>query len=164
MTTKKKQKTSVKYKIKSLKITRFFENDYENLGLTSDDIKNCKLEYSVGLNINSEEETISFVIGATYYKILKKSNERKDLFGIEAEYVYKCQNFKEKFPPQSDETVDIPDALMTELLQIAIHGTRGMMVAQANNPVYKKMFLPQIDFQALLKNLHETQLDTKTSH
>ncbi len=154
MTTSPRKKADIRFKLDNVQLMEFFEHNYENYGLTPEDVKNGELQHSVGLNLDPEQENIHFKIRMTYSKTAPDTNKIK-LLAIETEHIFKCPDFTNSFPSRTDDTIDIPPDFMVELLKIAFYGTRGMLFAQINNPEYKKIVFPLIDLSRILKNLYQ---------
>jgi hypothetical protein len=151
---KNKEKKDINYKLGKTAIVDFFEYHYSRYGLTPENIKSCDLEYSLSYNVNADQESIGFKLSATFFKISEDDN-KNELFGIVSEHVFKCYNLKDHFSATDEERIDVPNGFLEELLKAAFHGTRGMLYAQVNNPVYKNMFLPLPDFSEILQKLRE---------
>jgi len=149
MTTPPK-KIKIEFQIHNIDKIEYHEIDFNEYGLTSNDIKNSKFKFGIHLKFNEDEETIAQNIKViAYYPSGKKELE---LYGIEAVFQYKIKNFLKIFKHDIDNTYNIPDPFMAMLLGISISGTRGMLVSLNQTTEYKNIILPLFDPKRIIKD------------
>lgn len=143
-----KKSITLEFRIDEIKIINFFENSYLEYKLKSPNIMKGKCDLGFKVKIDPEKNTVAIPIKATFYFLEK--DERYELFGIEAVYIYKIKNFSEKFCVDKDGKHNIPDSFIKTLLGTTISGIRGMLVALHKIPEYQKIILPMFDTTRLL--------------
>ncbi|HED08020.1 MAG TPA: hypothetical protein ENI57_07895 [Ignavibacteria bacterium] len=141
----------IQFKISEIKKIEHFEKDFKEYGLKLDDLKKCKLETQVGLNIDPQKSSIAIKFSANFFftQGIKKIN----LFGIKTLHSFKIRSFNKTLAILNNNEIDLPDNFIKTLLGISISSSRGMMAVLNTNPAYQKYNIPLMNPTELIETM-----------
>ncbi|MBC8550955.1 MAG: hypothetical protein H8D23_15020 [Candidatus Brocadiales bacterium] len=150
------KKREIEFSIKSIKVLEFHESNPSTLPLSESEELNSKSTVRYELGFKPPEDLILFRIYTHFFH--ESEGEKYPLFSLTSEYAFEVKHFKELFKKTNSDEFDVPHELLVIFINIAIAGTRGMIVASIRNDRYKNIYLPIFNPQKLLQNLLEQQL------
>jgi hypothetical protein len=142
---------TVEYKIDSIEVNSHKENDYAEYGLKSTDLRKWSCEIGLNIQIVAPKSKITIPIKIAIFS--ERGDKRYELFTTEASFSYKIKRFKTLFTTSKEGRVRIPDGFILSLLGTTIGGMRGIIVASAKTPEYKKVVLPFLNLAKMLQEI-----------
>lgn len=145
-----KKKISFQYKLIEARKISYFERDIEKCTF-KDKINKSNVPFQLQLNvvIDDSEGTLELKLETQFYYI--EDSRKEELFGVHTSHKFKIKNFPEVFPAYEKKEYNIPDKLMATFLDIAVSGTRGMLIVLNTNKYFGEILLPLIDPLHIIK-------------
>jgi hypothetical protein len=149
-----KNNKEIQFGLVKIKELSSFEKSLSDLEINEFLINKVGFIRNFSIDFNDSEGIMDIVIDIKFVYKIEDKQSLIDLFGIKTLTQFKFINYKDKIKFLDDETLDIPDDLMINLLSISYSGTRGMMVCLTNKSDYEDLILPLIrpeEFKEIFK-------------
>ena len=160
MVQKKVKSKSVEITISEIRKISSFEIDFREYGIVSLKREDVHFKNSLSIGLDGSKEIISNRLKLT--AVYMKSKEEKQIFGVEAIFIYKIKKFEKHFTKNEDNTYRIPNEFMANLLGISISGIRGMLAGLTTVPEYSKFIMPPIYTNQMLNDYMESMKLSKS--
>jgi hypothetical protein len=109
-----------------------------------------QLNISIILDFAFNLEKQQFFVLCNIKYIYGNLNDGKELLNFTSENAFYIRPLKKVIKVLSDTSFDLPDAIMTPMVSVAVSTARGMIIAKTAGTFIGDYMLPMIDVNALL--------------
>ena len=144
METKKEIKFGLRYS--GINVLKFSQYDVSNFNINNDNL----IEYQNNFEVKVFEDTEEIgIISTTLLKIIEINENFCELKVLSK---FKIVNFKEIIIKKSENSFDIPDALLLNFTTIVFGTIRGILHEKLKGTIIQNEVFPLIDIKDLWKN------------